>query len=73
MQCYHYLASAMVMANALESIPGAPKKLPPSVVADWMEDNHIDAEDLLLASDEDVRTTVENLVRSTRPGIRPAA
>ena len=48
MQCYQYLASTLTIANALEKIPGAPKKLPPSVVADWMDENHIEADDAFL-------------------------
>ena len=62
MQCYQYLASTISIANALESIPGAPKKLPLSIVADWMEENNINAEDFLLVSGDEVRATVENLI-----------
>jgi len=63
MQNYRYLASIMSVMNALESIPEAPKKLPPSVVADWMEENHLDAEDVLESSGEELKFTIENLVR----------
>ncbi len=63
MQNYRYLASIMSVANALEAIPGAPKKLPPAVVADWMEENHLDAEDVLGTSSDELRFTIENLVQ----------
>jgi len=63
MQNYRYLASIMSVMDALESIPGTPKKLPPSVVADWMEENHIDAEDVLRSTGEELKFTIENLVQ----------
>lgn len=63
MQNYRYLASIMSVTNVLESIPGTPKKLPPSVVADWMEENQIDAEEVLTASGDELKFTIENLVR----------
>ena len=63
MQNYRYLASIMSVMNALEAIPEAPKKLPPNVVADWMEENHLDAEDVLESSGDELKFTIENLVR----------
>lgn len=73
MQCYRYLASALSIANALETIPDAPKKLPLSVVADWMEENHIDADDIFLLSEHQIRTTVEQTVQFARPHMAHAA
>ena len=73
MQCYRYLASTLSIANALEKIPGAPKKLPLSVVADWMEENHLDADDPFLVSEDAIRATVEQLVQLDRPHILHAA
>ncbi|MGD8350746.1 MAG: hypothetical protein PVI79_15970 [Gammaproteobacteria bacterium] len=73
MQCYRYLASALSVANALEKITGAPKKLPLSVVADWMEENHIDADDAFLVSENEIRAAVERLVQLDRPHIQHAA
>ena len=63
MHNYRYLASIMSVANALEAIPGTPRKLPPNVVADWMEENDLDAEAVLEASGEELRFTIENLVQ----------
>ena len=63
MQNYRYLASIISVANALEAIPGTPKKLPPNVIADWMEENHIDAEDVLRSSSDELRLSIEHLVR----------
>ena len=73
MQCYLYLATTQSVANALETIPDAPKKLPPSVVADWMEENRLDAEDLFLLSEAEIRTTVERMVHLAQPKIPHAA
>ena len=73
MQCYQYLASTISIAKALESIPGAPKKLPLNVVADWMDENNIKAEDVLLASGDEVRAIVESLVQLGQPDMPHAA
>jgi len=73
MQCYQYLASTISIAKALESIPGAPKKLPLNVVADWMDENNIKAKDVLLASGDEVRAIVESLVQLDQPNIPHAA
>ncbi|HKJ52673.1 MAG TPA: hypothetical protein VKB27_14300 [Gammaproteobacteria bacterium] len=73
MQCYRYLASTLSIANALEKIPGAPKKLPPSVVADWMDENYIDADEAFLISEDEIRAAVERLVQLARPHIAHAA
>ena len=73
MQCYRYLASTLAVANALETIPGAPKKLPPSVVADWMEENRLDTKGLFLTPENELRAAVKRLVHLTRPQIPHAA
>ncbi|MDH3388129.1 MAG: hypothetical protein OEN02_09495 [Gammaproteobacteria bacterium] len=73
MQCYQYLAATTSIANALDSIPGASHKLPFGVVADWMDENNIEAEDVLLANGDEVRAIVENLIQSDQPDIPHAA
>ena len=73
MQCYRYLASAQSVANALEAIPDAPKKLPLNVVADWMEENGLDSEELFRVRTDETRAAGERLVHSTRPEIPHAA
>ena len=50
MHCYQYLAAITAVANTIESIPGIHHKLPHSVIADWMEENEIEAEDVMFAS-----------------------
>ena len=73
MQCYKYLAATISIAKVLESIPGPSHKLPFSVVADWMDENNIEAEDVLLATDDEVRAIVENLVQLGQPDMPHAA
>lgn len=73
MQCYRYLASTLTIAKALEAIPGAPKKLPLSVVADWMEENYIDADGAFLVAEGEIRSAVEQLLQLDRPHIQHAA
>lgn len=69
MHNYRYLASIMSVANALESIPGTPKKLPPNVVADWMEQNQLEAEEVLEVNGDELRFRIENLVRPDHSNI----
>jgi hypothetical protein len=73
MQCYQYLAAITAVANTIESIPGIPHKLPHSVIADWMEDNDIEAQDVLFATREQIDTIVESLLRDNQPRILHAA
>jgi hypothetical protein len=54
MQCYQYLAAITAVANTIESVPGIPHKLPLSVIAEWMANNDIEAEDVLFATAEQI-------------------
>jgi hypothetical protein len=73
MQCYQYLAAITAVANALESIPGTHRKLPHSAIADWMDVNDIEAENLLYTSREQVVAIIEPLLQQDQPGIQHAA
>jgi hypothetical protein len=73
MQCYQYLAAITAVANTIESIPGVHHKLPHSVIAEWMAENEIEAEDVLFASREQIDATVESLIRESQPRILRAA
>jgi hypothetical protein len=73
MQCYQYLAALTAVANTIESIPGIPHKLPHSVIAEWMADNDIEAQDVLFATTEQIVAIVESLLRDNQPRILHAA
>ncbi len=73
MQCYKYLAATISIANALESISGPSPRLPLGVVANWMDENNIEAEDVLLATGDEVRAMAENLVQPGQLDIPHAA
>ena len=73
MHCYQYIAAVSAVANTVESCCGAGHKLPYSVVADWMEENGIEAEDVLLVSGSEVRAIVESLLRQDQPHLPHAA
>jgi hypothetical protein len=73
MQCYEYLAAITAVANTIESIPGIPHKLPHSVIAEWMADNDIEAQDVLFATTEQIVAIVESLLRDNQPRILHAA
>ena len=73
MQCYQYLSAITAVANTIESIPGIPHKLPHSVIAEWMADNDIEAQDVLFATTEQIVAIVESLLRDNQPRILHAA
>jgi len=73
MHCYRYLAAVNAVANTIESCNGAGQKLPYSVVADWMEENGIEAEDVLLVAGSEVKAIVESLLQQDQPQLPHAA
>ena len=73
MQCYQYLAAITAVANTIESIPGIQHKLPHSVIADWLAQNNIEAEDVLFATREHRVALIEMLIRDSQPGLPRAA
>jgi len=73
MHCYQYLAAVGAVANSIESFPDAGKKLPYSIVADWMEENGIEPEEILLVSGDEVRAIVETVISRDQPELPHAA
>jgi len=73
MHCYRYLAAVNAVANTIESCSDAGQKLPYSVVADWMEENGIAVEDVLLVSGSEVRAIVASLLQQDQPHLPHAA
>jgi hypothetical protein len=67
MQCYQYLAATIAVSNTLESLPGVSHKLPLGVIANWMDENGIDAEDVLFASTDTIEALIEPLVVNNQP------
>lgn len=67
MQDYRYLAAVTALSHAIDDLPQAPQKLPYGVLADWMEAQGIDAEDILLISGAEVRAVVADLIERARP------
>ena len=73
MHCYQYLAAVNAVANSIESFPDTEQKLPYSVVADWMEENGIEPEDILQVSGAEVRAIVEGVISRDQPHLPHAA
>lgn len=73
MQCYEYFAAITAVANTIDTLPGTEHRLPYSVIADWMEENGIEPEDLLQQSGESVRAIVAQLIEQDQPRIPHAA
>jgi uncharacterized Zn finger protein len=73
MQCYRYLAATAAVANTLEKVPGIQHRLPHSVIADWMAENDIEADEILSASSSAIEARIENLIRQNQPHMPHAA
>ena len=73
MHCYEYLAAVTAVANAIDEIPGERHRMPYSVIADWMAQNDIEAEDLLTGSGDEVRALVEEMIHLDHPQMPHAA
>ena len=73
MHCYHYLSASMRIADILESLPENEDRIPLGVLADWMEENGIEAEEVLSVSGEQVRAIVERAIGGDRPHLPRAA
>ena len=73
MHCYQYLAATVAVANVIQRIPGIRHGLPLSLIADWMAENDIEAEDVLFADPGAIEARVEHLVQQNEPRIQRAA
>jgi len=73
MQCYQYLAAITAVANCIESAQGPRHKMPYNVIADWMEANDIDVQDVLLVSGDEVKAIVADLIEQSQPTMPHAA
>lgn len=73
MQCYKTFAATTLIANTFEILPEIGRKLPHSVIVEWMAENDIEPEDLLYAAPDDVQTRLVLLVENNRPRIPRAA
>ena len=73
MQCYQYLAAITAVSNTIDNLPGTRHKMPHSVIANWMEENGIEAEDILRVSGAELGAIVVDLVEHNQPQIPHAA
>jgi len=73
MHCYQYLAATVAVANIIERIPGINHRLPLCLIADWMAENEIEAEDVLFAVPGSIEARIEGLVQQNQPRIQQAA
>lgn len=73
MQCYQYLAAITAVSMTIDSIPGIHHRLPHNVIADWMAENDIESDDVLLASPAHLRSIIESLIRQNQPQVLHAA
>ncbi len=73
MHCYEFLAAVTAVANAIDKIPGERHRMPCSVIADWMAQNDIEAEDLLYVSGDEVKALVEEMIQQDHPQMPHAA
>ncbi|MDJ0779748.1 MAG: hypothetical protein QNJ85_17900 [Gammaproteobacteria bacterium] len=62
MHCYQTLAATTLVARTIDSLQDSPSFLPPAALADWMETNGIEIEDVLGADRETLRAQVAALL-----------
>lgn len=74
MHCYQPLAAATLVARTIDKLQGSESFHNPAAVADWMETNGIDIEDVLKADREILEAQVAALLdREIRRQIKLAA
>ncbi len=74
MHCYQTLAATTLVARTIDSLQDSPSFLPPAALADWMETNGIEIDDVLGADRETLRAQIAALLdREARYRIARAA
>jgi hypothetical protein len=73
MHCYKTFAATTLIANTFEILPEIGRKLPHSVIVEWMAKNDIEPEDVLYAAPDVVKAKLVRLIEYNRPQISHAA
>ena len=73
MQCFKTYAAALIIADYLASIPECGRKLPHATVADWMEQNDIEPEDVLNTTPQAIKKRLRQLAPDNLPNLPNAA
>ena len=73
MQCLKTYAATLIVANYLESMPGYDRKLPHAAIADWMDQNDIEAEDVLNTTPQAIKKWLGQLAPQNLPNLSNAA
>lgn len=73
MQCYRYLAAVTAIADSIDGLPGERGKMPYNVIAEWMAQNGIEADELLDIGGDEIRSLVEEAIQHNHPGMPDAA
>ena len=62
MHCYQTLAATTLVAHTIDSLQHSRSFLPPAALADWMETNGIEIDDVLGADRETLRAQIAALL-----------
>ena len=73
MQCYKTYAATILIANMLEVMPEVRRKLPYSVIAEWMAQNDIQPEDVFQVEPEAMKALLVHLIEKDYPQFPNAA
>lgn len=73
MHCYRYLAAVTRVADSIEALPATETRIPLGVIADWMEEQGIEADEVLAVSGEEVKAIVEHAIGGDQPHLPHAA
>jgi len=73
MQCIKTYAATLIVANYLESMPEYGRKLPHAAIADWMDQNNIEPEDVLYTTPQAIKKWLRQLAPQYLPNLSNAA
>ena len=73
MQCFKTYAATLIIAGYLDSMSESCRKLPHAAIADWMEQNDIEPEDVLNTTPQAIKKWLSQLPPQNLPTLSNAA
>ena len=73
MQCLKTYAATLIVADYLESMPEYGRKLPHAAIADWMDHNDIEPQDVLNTTPQAIKKWLRQLAPQNLPNLSNAA
>ena len=73
MQCFKTYAATLIIASYLDCMSESGRKLPHAAIADWMEPNDIEPEDVLNTTPQAIKKWLSQLPPKNLPTLSNAA